>query len=599
MNSEKIVKSKSLAVEIIFLVFLAAATYIGTCAKPALFDEADATNAEVGYQMVRTGDWITPVSNYVPRLNKPPMTYWVIAISYEFLGISDFSARLPFALAAIGVIIVTFLLGNLFGSRYAGLYSGIVLSTSLGFFLFTRTISGDILFIFFLSLGFYCFIRLYLRDIILRQALGGNLTARHARDVGRSVGWMIGFWACLALAVMSKGLIGLVFPVLTIGGFLLILRDWSFLKKTDWLLGLAIFFAIAAPWHVIVGTRNPGFFYEYFINEHVLRFLNMHYPKDFQSLPLWKFWLIQLVGLFPWVVFLPRARCYLPKNRGRMSVDEQLLMFLGFWAISLLLFFSVSARLEHYALPAYPACAVIIGFILAKEAEKGRVRTLARSVAPVAVIGLLSSVAVVVFLTTFRQGEASTAMGAHDKLTYFGLVGGASRSVMASMRNELLVFAAGLVFAGAAGVLALRRNRILIAVLVIVLGTAGMLVAIQNAEEKVEPYLSLRSLAEQINRRSKPGDMVAIQGEFFNTSSIGLYTRKPVYRWRGHPDWDFGSRFGNARRMFVDDAEMLRAWTSPREVFLVVDKSTPQSVKFLRNAHILGKCGDSVLISNH
>jgi 4-amino-4-deoxy-L-arabinose transferase-like glycosyltransferase len=408
----------------------------------------------------------------------------------------------------------------------------------------------------------------------------------------------MGFYTCLGLAVMSKGLIGLVFPTMTVGVFLLLAHDLAFLRRMRMATGVLVFLAITVPWHAAVGLTNPGFFHNYFVNEHVYRFLNRHFPKDFRSIPVWQFWLIHFGGLFPWVFFVPAARRYWPGSYRAMNKDQKVLVFAGLWAASVLLFFSVSARLEHYGLPAYPALALIAGLVVARGEGAPRKTTLSRAVVPVLLAGTAAVVLAAIFLTTPIANGAASFMDEHDKLTFFSAIDGVSGTTVRHLRPEVITVVAGLLLTGLAGFIGLRRSRVLPASLGMGLGMAVVFLAVQLALQQFEPYLSMKQLALTINREWRSDDMVAVEGEFFNTSSIGFYTRKPVYRWRGHPEWEFGSRFRNAGRLFLDDAELRRIWTSRHRVFLVADRNFLRSTGLMDHYVLLGVSGTNELISN-
>lgn len=563
---------------------LAAAIYLTCAGRPVLLDESDAVNAEVSRGMVASGDWLTPRSALVPRLNKPPMTYWAIAAAFGPFGLSDFTARLPMAAAVVGVALFACAFGGMFSPSRAGMLAGIVACTCPGVFVFTRTISGDALFTLFLCAALYAFLRGYI--------------AQKSDDRARAPTFLrFVFYGSLGLAVMSKGLIGLVFPVATIVVFLALVGDAAYLRRLVRLDGIALFLAISAPWHIAMAVKYPGFAYNYFLNEHLLRSMNMHYPADFRNVPIWEFWAVSLAGLFPWVCFLPAAVTLVGRSRRVMCNDTSVAVFLSIWAMSVMLFFSVSARLEHYALPAYPALAGLIGYSLARSLDGASPRTFEWGTRAMGIVGAVVGCGVVVLLLAGARQTGADLLNPHNQLTFFAAAGGLSGSSLSALRPELLVLAVSMLVVSTAAVL-LARAKSRAGMALGVAGAIGVLAAVQMAVCKFEPYLSHRAYAEVIESRFRPGDRVVVEGELFNVSSIAWYAPGRVYRWRGRPEWEFGSRFEGSRRFFLSDGGLARLWRSPTRVFLIAKKADVRRAVWLTRSTTLAGRGDDVLLSN-
>jgi 4-amino-4-deoxy-L-arabinose transferase-like glycosyltransferase len=293
--------------------------------------------------MVVTGDWLTPRLNSTRYLDKPPLLYWLIALAYEAFGVSEFSARLPIALLGLGGILVTWGLGrHLFEGR-SGFLAGLVLTASVGYFVFSRQLLPDMVFTFFTTLSFYGFLRRIEQD-------------RH-REL-----WGTFAYLSLALAVMTKGFLGL-FPLIVMTVYLLLARRLQALRALIPLRGGILLVLLIVPWHLLIGWHNEGYFWHYFANEHFLRFVGRRHPVDFISLPLPIFFLVLFLWLLPWSPYLglslPRKWPRLGKTPDR---EGQGYLFVLLWAGSILVFFATSrARLPQYSLPAMPALALLIG----------------------------------------------------------------------------------------------------------------------------------------------------------------------------------------------------------------------------------------------
>ena len=274
---------------------------------PPLLDDADATHANAARHMALTGDLVTLRVDGIRYLEKAPLPYWLVALSFRLFGFNTFAAHLP---QAIGVLLLA-LLGyrwaeKAFSAR-AAFYTGLATLTSAGIFLFTRYLIPEVLLSLFLCTALYC----------LLQSLDGDQTLSSAtRNEAQTSPYTFSpathaylMWATLALAVLTKGLVALVFFFGATIVYLALTGDYKKWRNLKPLTGTLLFLAIAAPWHILAGLRNTGgmnghgFFWFYFVNEHFLRFLGRRYPKDYNKLPSYLYWTLHLVWLFPWSLF--------------------------------------------------------------------------------------------------------------------------------------------------------------------------------------------------------------------------------------------------------------------------------------------------------
>lgn len=274
-----------MTLRLLFLICLAAAIYLGSAFQPPLLDDADAANAATAREMLERNDWVTMHMNGVRFLEKAPMMYWAIAGSYKLFGVSTFTARLPLALATILLVVVVYFFGRWMSGERAGFYAGLSLCVGVGTYLFTRVLIFEVIVTLWITLAIFIFVKVYYEE-----------WRPH---------WIYGFYACLAGAVLSKALIGVLFPLGILFFFILFTNGWKHIWRLKPISGTLLFFALATPWHVLAGMRNDKFFWFYFINEHVKRFLGTRYPMDYDTMPLLPFWLGHLVWLFPFSVFSP------------------------------------------------------------------------------------------------------------------------------------------------------------------------------------------------------------------------------------------------------------------------------------------------------
>lgn len=306
-----------------------------------LFNTDEGRYAEISREMVASGDWLTPRLNGLKYFEKPPLQYWATAAAFEAFGQSAWSARLWTALTGfLGVLFAAFAAWRLFGAE-AGRASGLILGGSLMWVFMGHGSSLDMGVSSFLSLAVGAF----------------ALAQRDRVGPGGRRGWMLFGWAACALAVLSKGLIGIVLPAGAVALYVLWQRDWRLLARLELAAGLALFLAIAAPWFVMVSLANHEFAHFFFIHEHFERFLTKEHGR-FQ--PWWYFLPLLALGAVPWTLALPGALVAAARRRPLLSFQPQ--RFLLVWCVFVFVFFSVSdSKLFAYILPIFPALAMLLG----------------------------------------------------------------------------------------------------------------------------------------------------------------------------------------------------------------------------------------------
>ncbi|MGE0129234.1 MAG: ArnT family glycosyltransferase [Blastocatellales bacterium] len=562
------------------LMTLTAAIYVGSAGIPALLDDADSFYAEVAREMNQHHDWITPYANTLRYLEKPPLFYWLIQISYKLFGaMNAFTARLPTALAVTALVFVTYKIGSLLFGFRAGLFGGLALATSVGMFLFTRIILPDALFTLVLSLLIYCFVRWERTE----QKTGPLL-------------WMYVF---AGIAVMAKGLIGIVFPVGIIVLTLSATGRWKEIARLVSFKGMLIFLAIAAPWHILIGWRNPGFFWFYFINEHLLRFLGKRYPMDYNTVPLVPFWLLHAVWLFPWSVWL-LTLCWPPNLRRALAERRQAVVLLAAWALTILAFFSFSSRLEYYTLPAFPALALLAGAQFESFQERG-----ARwpGIALACGVGLLTGITLIVlavFITSHNGGSFLHLKDNPELYTfYLGHLFDLTPESLSALRAPLLM--AGL---GVGVLLPLHHwfKRPETKAFVLSLGMAVFFAAASLALVAFAPRLTSQPLAAEVNRRFTDRSVIVIDGEYSEGCSLAFYARRTVLLHNGRATTlEYGSRYPDAPPLFLDDAGLQKLWRDPAQrVFLLTFQAKQDKLNALipESKFTLASYGDKLLLSN-
>ncbi|HEV2964791.1 MAG TPA: glycosyltransferase family 39 protein [Candidatus Angelobacter sp.] len=575
--------------------------YAGSLFQPPLLDDADTVHAEAAREMVVTHDWVTlHINDGFRYLEKAPLMYWMVAVSFKLFGVHEWSARLPIALGVLALLLVVYRLGRRTYGEEGGLYSALALATGFGPFIFTRILIPDMMVGLWLALGFDFF-----------------LTTVEQEKPSRWSCW--GIAATMALNVLSKGLIGLVFPIAAIFIYLAITRNLRHLFKLRLISSLLVFLAIAAPWHLLAGFRNPaqgqtrGFFWFYFVNEHFLRYLKKRIPYDYDTFPLWLFWGLMLLWLMPWTAFVVQALGEVPRKisnwRAGLTQRQRGTLLFALWALLVLLFFSFSSRQEYYVLPGLPGLALLIGGWLARETASAPSSSERRSgrisSAVLVVIGLVAGVLAVVLAVQSQSpprnydiAELLKKNPEAYKLS-FGHFLDLTPQALGAFKVPLLI--TGIVFAlGTVLNWLLRRsNRTFPANLVL---AAMMAVLLHEAHISLvifSPVLSSRVLAEAIEQRWKPGDIIEDNGDYEAASSVNFYTHRQMRILNGRRNniW-YGSTFPDAPQIFDDDQSFEKLWHTNQRVFLWTEEDTiPAYIKSAGYCE-LAKWGGKLVLTN-
>jgi 4-amino-4-deoxy-L-arabinose transferase-like glycosyltransferase len=335
------------------LVLVFTLAWFGTIEQRRLINPDEGRYSEIPREMVASGDWLTPRLNGIKYFEKPALQYWATATAFTAFGEHHWTARLwPALTGFLGVLATAFAAARLFGAR-AGLIAGAVLAGSVLWNVIGHVNTLDMGVSFFLAAAVFA--------LCLAQRDEATLLENRR--------WQDGAWVLLALAVLSKGLIGLVLPAATVVAYALWQRDWGFILRIRPFRGLAILLAITAPWFIAVSLANPEFARFFFIHEHFERFLTKAHGR-YQ--PMWYFIPILLVGMLPWLgTLLQGLAAGFRRDAGTRFQPRR---FLLLWVVVVFAFFSVSSsKLASYILPIFPALAALIGLHLTSHVASRRI----------------------------------------------------------------------------------------------------------------------------------------------------------------------------------------------------------------------------------
>ena len=579
------------------LVVLWAVIYAVGLSWPALLDDVDTVHAEAAREMLERHDWVTLYTNGFRYLEKAPLMYWTLAISYEILGVGTASTRLPLVIAVLALTLATYRLGRYVYGNRGGLYAGTVLVTALGLYVFTRFLIPEVLVTLWLTLGLDFFLR-----------------ALEQEKPGRWLCW--GFAITCGLNLLTKGLIGLIFPLAAIGLFLLLTKNLRALWNFHLVSSTLVFLVVATPWHVLAALRNPpqgearGFLWFYFINEHVMRFLGKRVPPGYDTVPIAIFWGLLLVWLFPWSAFLPQAlrglSSWWRKIRSKAALEfdrkQSATLLFACWAFVIPSFFSFSTRQEYYTIPALPALALLVGGWLARESDGASDTKAGRiSSAVLAVLGVLGfSVGTYLLMVSHRPAPGADladllVKNPEDYNFSLGHVMDLTPRALGAFRGPLLATSLAIFVGTGLNWIFRRKGRTFYGNVCLAAMMVVLLACIHKSFATFSPILSSYDLAQIVRKQFHPGDVIVIDGEYHEASTLNFYTGIQVHVLH-EPSGNlwYGAKFPDAPHIFETPESIVAMWSGGGRVFLWTDQDVPKELNGLRSFRVARSGGKSV-----
>jgi 4-amino-4-deoxy-L-arabinose transferase-like glycosyltransferase len=576
---------------------------------PPLLDDADATHSNAARHMLESGDWVTLHVNGIRYLEKAPLPYWLAALSFGLFGFNSFAAHLPQAIA----VLLLALLGYRWAAEAYNLrtafYTGLAVLTSAGVFLFTRIFIPEVLLSLFLATALYCLLRALEAPAVTEPledpapaSTPGAPFMRRSRMGGIAA---YALWTALACAVLTKGLVALVFFFGTAVLYLALTGDYRRWRALKPFTGGLLFLILAAPWHILAGLRNTngtlnghlhGFFWFYFVNEHFLRFLGRRIPMDYNKLPGYLFWSLHLVWLFPWALFTPLAvvtgwklwqRRQGASFRATTRASRTTLL-LTLYSALVLGFFSLSTNQEYYTFPAYLPLLLLLTAALTRAEASFTTDPSARrwiTVAHAAFTLAGIAIAITLFLGLWSSRHLAFVPDIGSLLAHRG-VGDYTLSMshlfdltgpsFAALRLPAALAALAFAFGPAIAWILRHQRRHLAATSTLALTSAVFLIAAHIAFVRFAPMLSSHDFAVTIAELEQthaiaPDTQILLYGDQAYGSSIPFYLGRQILLVEGRStSMLFGSTFPDAPPIFLSNADLLRGWgTGPRKLLFV------------------------------
>jgi 4-amino-4-deoxy-L-arabinose transferase-like glycosyltransferase len=594
---------------------------IGGLFTPGLLDDVDSIYTEIAREMLVRHDYITPYINGVRFFDKPPLMYWMAAASMNVFGTHDWAARLPLALGVLALLLSVYALGiRLFreispahAPDRGGFYAALALATSIGPYLYTRFYIPDILLALWMTLGVHLFLVALDRIRAHRSALLPCAA----------------FAAIMALNVLTKGLIGLVFPIAFVFFYLLLTGQLRLLARLHLISSAAVFLAIAAPWHILAALRTPaiplppglglpaqgGWAWFYLYNEHIARFLGRRIPHDYGQVPIPLFWLLSALWVMPWTAFLiPGLATHLRTLRLRTSAtarQHEASLSLLLWTAIVLGFFTLSSRQEYYNLPAIPALTLIAAGLLARadrEASSARSNALRWTLWFLVPITTLVAFVCGYFVLTAprpRPGTDIASLLAANPAFYnlsLGHIFDLTGAAMGLFRGPLAAVAFSMLAIGIGSYLLRRRGHLFTANLTLAAATIVTLLAAHEGLARFYPILGSKGLALAIDRVGlQPADQIILDGELTSGSSLIFYTHHQLHLINGNVNglW-YGAFWPDSPHIFETEDTLRHLWSGPGRIFLFTYDPTTRArdLSPYGPVHTLASAGGKTVLTN-
>jgi 4-amino-4-deoxy-L-arabinose transferase-like glycosyltransferase len=509
----------------LWLMLLAVALiWFGNLEYRKLVKPDEGRYAEIPREMVVSGDWTTPRLNELKYFEKPPLQYWATATAYTLFGEHQWTSRLWAALTGFAGVLLAWFAGTRLFGRAAGIYAALLLGSSMLYSMMAHINTLDMGVTFFITLGIF------------------SLLIAQKEEQVQQRNWMWLAWAALALAVLSKGLMGLILPGAALFLYSVFNRDITVWKRMHWFSGLLVFLLVAAPWFVLVIKANPEFFDRFFIYEHYTRFTTTVHGR-YQ--PWYYFVPVLLLGMLPWTFLMFDTLVRTWKNSVQQVKVFSPERFLLVWAVFIYLFFSVSgSKLPSYLLPMFPALALLMG----KQIADMSARRLFWLTVPTLVV-----VAILFGLAPFTAKTADTPL----------------QEQMYSNYAVWLVIAAAIWFVGVCAALwLLRRENKLVAVIVLAFSS---LIAAQvgtSGHNTVARERSAYHIAEAIQPYVKPE--IPFYSILYYEQTLPFYIKHTFTLVQYQDEMDFGIK-QEPQRAIPDLAGFAAAWKKDKEALAIVE----------------------------
>lgn len=554
MTSRSPANAKTWCIDLAFLSVVLGILFFTLLGVRPLFVPDEGRYAEIAREMVIRSDYVTPYLNGIKYFEKPILFYWLGAAAIKIGGVNLWSVRAINAILGLLGCLLTYVTARKLYDRCTGLLAALLLGTSALYFTMTHMVSLDLPVTVFLATSLYAFL------------LGTQTSHSRTRR------WLI--WSAFTaagLAVLTKGLIGILFPILVVGAWITVCHEWRLLSRLYLPSSIILFLAVTAPWHWLVGARHPEFFYFYFVEQHLLRYMT---PDVGHYQPAWFFIPVLIAGFFPWIAFLPQAIAKHIPTSWAACQSRKVDVFLLLWALIVFIFFSFSkSKLIPYILPVFPPLAILTAHYLAAVWQQKATRAVRIGFYVLLLFALVYNTAVFLFTKHSPLPDVTTAR--------IYLFSAGTVLILGYLMSLFSIYC--------------KPRRALIATV----STTGLfLILLIGAMPSIDAR-SILPIANQLKPLLKPTDEVICFNQYYQDLPFYLERRVTILNWKN--ELTYGMAHQDTHEWMIDTATFWQRFHGKQRVFVIMSRDEFENVQKnypTERFYVLKKTINNVLLSN-